>query len=125
MYALSGIKNDARSLKSGMALQSILCKYCWIPRKLPSQSIQAVETHRSHEADHSWYQSLGTGTAVTISGLWRASPPGKEQTHELHAEDVRVVGTADAEVNQFILFSLVMENWTESDADLPSSEEVP
>ncbi|MCJ1355920.1 MAG: asparaginyl-tRNA synthetase [Icmadophila ericetorum] len=41
--------------------------------------------------------SLGTGTAVTISGLWKPCPPGKEQTHELHAEDVKIVGVADPE----------------------------
>ncbi|MCJ1392416.1 asparaginyl-tRNA synthetase [Xylographa bjoerkii] len=43
------------------------------------------------------HQSLGTGTAVTISGLWRRSPPGKEQSHELHAEDVTIVGATDPE----------------------------
>ncbi|MCJ1421877.1 asparaginyl-tRNA synthetase [Xylographa parallela] len=41
--------------------------------------------------------SLGTGTAVTISGSWRRSPPGKEQSHELHAVDVTVVGATDPE----------------------------
>jgi len=41
--------------------------------------------------------SLGTGTAVTISGLWRRSPQGKEQSHELHAEHVTIVGATDPE----------------------------
>ncbi|MCJ1404717.1 asparaginyl-tRNA synthetase [Xylographa trunciseda] len=41
--------------------------------------------------------SLGTGTAVTISGSWRRSPQGKEQSHELHAEDVTILGATDPE----------------------------
>ncbi|OJJ51415.1 hypothetical protein ASPZODRAFT_55344 [Penicilliopsis zonata CBS 506.65] len=40
---------------------------------------------------------LSTGTAVEISGLWKACPPGKEQTHELQTTDVTVVGAADPE----------------------------
>jgi asparaginyl-tRNA synthetase len=42
--------------------------------------------------------SLSTGTAVEISGLWKACPPGKEQTHELQTTEVTVVGGADPEV---------------------------
>ena len=41
---------------------------------------------------------LSTGTAVEISGVWKACPPGKEQTHELQTTDVTVVGAADPEV---------------------------
>ncbi|GLI80996.1 asparaginyl-tRNA synthetase [Penicillium ochrochloron] len=40
---------------------------------------------------------LSTGTAVEISGLWKACPPGKEQTHELQTTEVTVVGGADPE----------------------------
>ncbi|KAJ5693008.1 hypothetical protein N7462_002431 [Penicillium macrosclerotiorum] len=40
---------------------------------------------------------LSTGTAVEISGIWKACPPGKEQTHELQTTDVTVVGAADPE----------------------------
>ncbi|KAJ5174831.1 Nucleic acid-binding OB-fold [Penicillium canariense] len=40
---------------------------------------------------------LSTGTAVEISGIWKACPPGKEQTHELQTTKVTVVGTADPE----------------------------
>ncbi|KAL6721311.1 asparaginyl-tRNA synthetase [Lecanora helva] len=36
-------------------------------------------------------------TSVEISGVWRPAPPGKEQTYELQAKDVRIVGTVDAE----------------------------
>ncbi|KAL8870237.1 MAG: hypothetical protein Q9174_003676, partial [Haloplaca sp. 1 TL-2023] len=42
-------------------------------------------------------QGLSTGALVLIKGIWQASPPGKEQTHELHAEEVTVVGAADSE----------------------------
>ncbi|KAE8153935.1 hypothetical protein BDV25DRAFT_167968 [Aspergillus avenaceus] len=41
--------------------------------------------------------NLSTGTAVEISGIWKACPPGKEQSHELQTTDVNVVGAADAE----------------------------
>lgn len=43
--------------------------------------------------------SLSTGTAVEISGIWKACPPGKEQTHELQTTEVAVVGAADPEVS--------------------------
>lgn len=42
--------------------------------------------------------SLGTGTSVAITGTWQAAPPQKEQTYELLANAVKVIGTADAEV---------------------------
>ncbi|KAF7171906.1 hypothetical protein CNMCM6106_006248 [Aspergillus hiratsukae] len=40
---------------------------------------------------------LSTGTAVEISGLWKACPPGKEQSHELQTTDVKIVGQAEPE----------------------------
>ncbi|KAJ6138582.1 hypothetical protein N7471_005068 [Penicillium samsonianum] len=40
---------------------------------------------------------LSTGTAIEISGIWKACPPGKEQTHELQTTDVKVVGASDPE----------------------------
>lgn len=43
--------------------------------------------------------SLGTGTAVTITGQWLPSPPGKEQSYELHADEVKLFGITDAEVS--------------------------
>ena len=43
--------------------------------------------------------SLGTGTSVAITGTWQAAPPQKEQPYELKAEAVKIIGTADAEVN--------------------------
>lgn len=46
--------------------------------------------------------SLGTGTSVAISGIWQPSPPGKEQRFELKAEDVRIIGSADAEVSPYL-----------------------
>lgn len=43
---------------------------------------------------------MGTGTTVEITGVWQRAPPNKEQGYELKAEDVRVVGGADAEVRK-------------------------
>ncbi|KAL4921863.1 hypothetical protein BDW62DRAFT_97801 [Aspergillus aurantiobrunneus] len=43
------------------------------------------------------YHRLSTGTAIEISGIWKACPPGKEQSHELQATAVNVVGRADPE----------------------------
>ncbi|KAI4086553.1 MAG: hypothetical protein LQ344_007456 [Seirophora lacunosa] len=42
-------------------------------------------------------QGLSTGASVTVQGVLRPSPPGKEQSHELHAEKVDVIGAADPE----------------------------
>ncbi|MCJ1310004.1 asparaginyl-tRNA synthetase [Agyrium rufum] len=40
---------------------------------------------------------ISTGSAVKIRGQWRASPSGKEQSHELDAEQTQLVGASDAE----------------------------
>ncbi|KAI9837820.1 MAG: hypothetical protein M1819_006754 [Sarea resinae] len=40
--------------------------------------------------------SLSSGVAVKIEGSFQPSPPGKQQSHELHARGVRIVGEADA-----------------------------
>ena len=40
---------------------------------------------------------LTTGTTVEILGAWKRCPPGKEQTHELQATTVKVLGNTDAE----------------------------
>ncbi|KAL1959785.1 hypothetical protein VTO42DRAFT_930 [Malbranchea cinnamomea] len=53
------------------------------------QSLQAILTPEQASP-------LTTGAAVEISGLWKPCPPGKEQTHELQATEVSVVGEADA-----------------------------
>lgn len=42
-------------------------------------------------------QGLGTGTSVTITGIWQPAPPQKEQQYELKAKSVKIIGTADAE----------------------------
>lgn len=42
--------------------------------------------------------SLGTGTAVKITGEWLPSPEGYKQAYELQAQEVIIVGEADAEV---------------------------
>ncbi|KAF2501794.1 mitochondrial carrier [Lophium mytilinum] len=41
-------------------------------------------------------EGLSTGTAVSITGVWKESPSGKEQSHEIHAENVRILGDNDA-----------------------------
>ncbi|KZF21767.1 asparaginyl-tRNA synthetase [Xylona heveae TC161] len=52
------------------------------------QPLQAVLTPAQAEG-------LSTGAAVTISGLLKRSPAGKQQDYELHASDVRTIGEAD------------------------------
>lgn len=42
---------------------------------------------------------------MEISGVWKACPPGKEQTHELQTTDVNVLGKADPEVHKAFLES--------------------
>jgi asparaginyl-tRNA synthetase len=42
--------------------------------------------------------NLSTGAALRITGQWQPSPSGKEQSHELLASDVQVLGENDAEV---------------------------
>ncbi|KAL8949370.1 MAG: hypothetical protein Q9222_004520 [Ikaeria aurantiellina] len=54
------------------------------------QSLQAVLNPKDA-------QGLSTGSFVAVRGLWRSSPPDKKQAHELHAEDITVIGTADSE----------------------------
>lgn len=70
---------------------------------------------------------LTTGAAVKISGLWKPCPPGKEQTHELQATEVTVVGEADAQVSRDE--SIVQVGWASltaiAGADVPDSEEIP
>ncbi|KAJ5805412.1 uncharacterized protein N7503_003014 [Penicillium pulvis] len=40
---------------------------------------------------------LSTGSAVTMTGIWKASPPGKTQTHELEVTSVEIAGEMDPE----------------------------
>ncbi|KAI9881198.1 MAG: asparaginyl-tRNA synthetase [Pleopsidium flavum] len=42
-------------------------------------------------------QGLSTGTTVEVTGEWRLSPAGKEQSHELKAQSVKIVGSVEAE----------------------------
>ncbi|KAL8775126.1 MAG: hypothetical protein Q9209_000605 [Squamulea sp. 1 TL-2023] len=47
--------------------------------------------------DHIYLNSLSTGAFVAVQGLWRPAPPGKEQSHELRAQEVITIGAADSE----------------------------
>ncbi|KAI9816545.1 MAG: Asparaginyl-tRNA synthetase [Pycnora praestabilis] len=53
------------------------------------EPLQAVLTSSQAEG-------LSTGTGVQITGEWRPSPPGKQQSHELHATAVKILGQADS-----------------------------
>ena len=48
------------------------------------------------------FNSLATGAAVRITGVWQLAPPNKEQEYELLADNITIVGPADAEVGAFI-----------------------
>ncbi|EFQ97548.1 asparaginyl-tRNA synthetase [Nannizzia gypsea CBS 118893] len=52
------------------------------------QPIQAVLTPEQAT-------NLTQGAAVEITGIWQPSPPGKQQSHELQATKVDIVGEAD------------------------------
>ncbi|KAI9707043.1 MAG: asparaginyl-tRNA synthetase [Candelina mexicana] len=45
-------------------------------------------------------ENLSTGASISISGQWQPSPRGKEQQHELLAENLRVLGEADPTVGE-------------------------
>lgn len=48
--------------------------------------------------------SLGTGTAVVMSGLWAPAPPTSEEAYELRVDEIRILGPTDAEVSATITF---------------------
>ncbi|OAL63052.1 asparaginyl-tRNA synthetase [Trichophyton rubrum] len=52
------------------------------------QPIQAVLTPEQAT-------NLTQGAAVEVTGIWQPSPPGKQQSHELQATKVDIVGEAD------------------------------
>ncbi|KAF3490957.1 asparaginyl-tRNA synthetase [Arthroderma uncinatum] len=52
------------------------------------QSIQVVLTPEQAT-------NLTQGAAVEISGIWQPCPPGKQQSHELQATEINIVGEAD------------------------------
>lgn len=58
--------------------------------------------------DKNSLHSLATGTSVLISGVWQLAPPGKEQAYELKADEVKIIGSTDAEVSATI-FPLDMD----------------
>jgi asparaginyl-tRNA synthetase len=51
------------------------------------------------EPEAQFYSSLCTGSAVSLTGRWTVSPNARIQAHELHVEDVKVLGTADPTVS--------------------------
>lgn len=69
---------------------------------------------------------MTTGAAVEISGLWKRCPPGKEQTHELQATEVTVVGEADVQVGseQYTPHGIYLLT-SVTGIDIPNPEKVP
>ena len=59
-------------------------------------------------ANDSVVHRLTTGTFVVLSGTWKACPPGKEQSHELHIKKVEVLGLANAEVRRILMPSNII-----------------
>lgn len=51
------------------------------------------------ELDAQFCFSLSTGSAVSLTGRWTVSPNARVQAHELHVEDVKVLGTVDPAVS--------------------------
>jgi aspartyl/asparaginyl-tRNA synthetase len=80
--------------------QQQLCKHCWSRRKRLGESrVRHVFMHLTTGTRLKPSARLGTGTSVRIAGLWRPSPAGKGQSHELHARDVEILGHTDADVS--------------------------
>lgn len=79
--------SDGSTVKS---LQAILT---------PEQAAEYVDSVCCMDSADFVLCSLSTGTAIEISGIWKACPAGKEQTHELQTSKIRIVGDADAEVS--------------------------
>jgi hypothetical protein len=71
--------------------------------------------------------SLSTGTAVEISGVWKACPPGKEQTHELQTTDVTIIGASDPEVSHGPITQRRIDQLTTVSliADISNPKEIP
>jgi aspartyl/asparaginyl-tRNA synthetase len=51
------------------------------------------------ELDAQFCSSLSTGCAVSLTGRWAVSPNERIQVHELHVEDLKVLGTVDPAVS--------------------------
>ena len=70
---------------------------------------------------------------MLVGGVWQRSPPNKEQQHELKADEVTIIGPADAEVGAVSLGTI----WTDIGSirmnmltdpfisDLPDPEKIP
>jgi asparaginyl-tRNA synthetase len=65
----------------------------------PAQAQEYVTRHEwSCPSPTDQSTSLTTGSAVSLTGSWKPSPKSDIQRHELHVEDVTLVGAADPAV---------------------------
>ena len=66
----------------------------------PEQADGSVPTHRITPLPANAHPrlSLSTGAAVAVTGRW-ASSPGTEQSFEIQADSVRLLGSNDATVS--------------------------
>ncbi len=68
---------------------------------------------------------LCTGTAVEVKGEWRSSPAGKEQSHELKAQSVKIVGSVEAEVGGRTSLKPLRQADKRFCPDISTTEEIP
>lgn len=110
----SATKSNDRLLSWGTDLRYTRCKPWCHPLTQKGMYVSCSMLHQSGLAsplaDCNFFSlcptgpSLGTGTAVVMSGLWAPAPPTSDEAYELRVDEVRILGPTDAEVSATITF---------------------
>lgn len=109
----SATKSNDRLLSWGTGLRYTRCKpWCHPLTQKGMFHVRCYTSpaHASPLADCYFFSlcptgpSLGTGTAVVMSGLWAPAPPTSDEAYELRVDEVRILGPTDAEVSATITF---------------------
>jgi hypothetical protein len=95
-YARSGTRNRGRSPLWATGPASSRCKPSSPLNSLRGQSFLHPSTF--HPTLTRLLGRLSNGTAVRLTGSWRPSPNPQAQSHELHVEEVNIIGYSDPAV---------------------------